>query len=514
MVSQCETRAPASFVTMRALLLMQVQPAGRAWPAIFMNVTMLDKIDFDNLIPDVYAEYRPLVRDALAFFLAELPPERAAAIAASQLRLPIGAPAAARLVSLLRHCPTLHKLGQVLARDERLDADLRSRLQRLETLPGTTEVSTVMPAIDRATAGVTGIRIAPAALAEASVAVVVPFEWSRDAGTNTTRGVFKVLKPGIRERMEQELTVWARLGEFLEERCARYGLPPLDYREIVDGVSRRLRHEVDLSYEQVHLQQAASLYQDASRVNIPELLPFCRDDVTGMGRIDGIKLTDAPQADRRQAERDAVTALIATPFLSNDPNAPFHADPHPGNLYLSDEGPLAIFDWSLVVRLGPKQRGYLTELIISGLMLDPVRACRALEALSRRSVDGPALREVAANAMRRVRWGASPGFHWLTRLLDRAVFEARVSLDEDLVLFRKAIHTLNGVLEQLSHTGGVDGVLLNQALSKYVHQATGVAPGKNQSANRALMELWWSMPATASRFWMGAWRDAMTPVRA
>src|SRR5574337_1188000 len=76
------------------------------------------------LVPAQYAAWRPLVAGGLRFFLENLPARRLSAIVAEQLTLP-AAGVAERVTALVRHCPTLHKLGQVVARDRRLAPELR-----------------------------------------------------------------------------------------------------------------------------------------------------------------------------------------------------------------------------------------------------------------------------------------------------------------------------------------------------------------------------------------------------
>jgi len=73
-----------------------------------------------ELLPPTYAEYRPLLADALLFFLVRLSPSRQQAIYEAQRALPARASRSRRLLALFRLCPTLHKLGQVVAHDKRL----------------------------------------------------------------------------------------------------------------------------------------------------------------------------------------------------------------------------------------------------------------------------------------------------------------------------------------------------------------------------------------------------------
>ena len=166
------------------------------------------------------------------------------------------------------------------------------------------------------------------------MAVVIPFriQGSTQDG-HPDRGVFKVLKPGIEDRLARELGLLQDVGGFLDERCAAFGIPPLDYREVFDQVREKLGTEVNLEGEQRHLRQASETYAYEPEVLIPRILPFCSSRVTAMERVDGHKVTE-PGAhgptDRRRLAELIVEALIAGPIWSPAPQATFHADPHAG----------------------------------------------------------------------------------------------------------------------------------------------------------------------------------------
>ena len=136
-------------------------------------------IDVSPMVPDEFAQFRPVVADAVVFFLEHLPVPRLTELAARQCDLSADASAEERLANLISQCPTLHKLGQVVARDRRLSSELRRRLQTLETMEPTTPVATVTQTIEREIGKdcACALSIDSRALAEASVAVVIPFSF-------------------------------------------------------------------------------------------------------------------------------------------------------------------------------------------------------------------------------------------------------------------------------------------------------------------------------------------------
>jgi len=461
-----------------------------------------------ELVPPDYAAYRPLVRDGLLFFLGQLPQPRLEAIVAAQFALPGNASNARRLVALFRQCPTLHKLGQVVARDRRLLPELRRRLQTLESLPSAMLGKEVLPQILRATRQVTGLKIGRRVLAEASVAQIIPFVWKAAPEGLPQAGVFKVLRPGVADRLGEELAIWPQLGDVLEERCRAYGLPQFDYRSTLEGVAHLLRHEIDLDREQAHLVWARQAYAGWPQVLIPRLYPFCTAQVTAMERVFGHKVTEAPvsAATLRCQAHLVAEALLAFPFWES---GRFHADPHAGNLILTADGRLAILDWALMTQLDKNQCETLMQLILGALSLDSVRVCRLAAELGTVR-DADALRLSVREALQQVRWGRFPGFDWLTGLFDRLASGSAVHFPEALMLFRKALLTLNGVIDDISGQASIDSVLLGSGAVHFFQNLNQRLTTQSSSRGAGIhlstwdfLESWAESPAAALRFWFG-----------
>jgi ubiquinone biosynthesis protein len=468
------------------------------------------------LLPEAYAQYRRPIVEGLRLFLSRLPGVDAAQILSDQAALPAEASPEERIVALAERCPALHKLGQILARDRRLAPELRLHLQRLESLPPATPMRTIedtlvseLGPLDRL-----GVQLDPPALAEASVAVVVPFRCAGDsARCDPERGVFKVLKPGIEERLERELGLLQDVGDLLDERCAAFGIPRLDYREVFEQVREKLGTEIDLNGEQRHLAQAAETYVDEPEVKIPRLFPFCTSRVTAMERILGHKVTEPGSHDPRDRKRLAeliVESLIAGPIWSRASRATFHADPHAGNLFVTPDRRLALLDWSLTGTLGDPERIALTQLVLGGLCLNAAQVRSALTGVAlERGVDGPALEQVVHDWLRRIRAGCFPGVTWLMGLLDDAVVRARLRAPTDLIMFRKVMLTLEGVLADVSGDVNIDEVLpaiLLRRLAAEWPRRLFAAPWsrdfETRLSNEDLALLLLRLPWTPARAWL------------
>jgi ubiquinone biosynthesis protein len=490
--------------------------------------SLLDEDVFASVLPDEYARFRRPIRGALTTFLQGLPPAHQVAVLADQAELPPTAAPAQRLAVLAGSCPALHKLGQVLARDRRLGAELRRHLQELESLPPSVPLATIRDILDRELGPLDrlGITLGPAALAEASVAVVIPFRYDRPPGGERPRdGVFKVLKPGVEERLDQELQLLERVGSYLDQRCDEFGLPHLDYQEAFEQVREKLRHEVRLDREQQHLERARDFYADEPRVHVPALFEHCTPRVTAMERLTGGKVTGhrLDSWGRRRLADLVVEALVARPVFAEADPAPFHADPHAGNLFLTADHRLGILDWSLVGWLGEPERLAIVQITLAALALDAERLAATLAGLAgQRRVDEAALGAVVRAGLRRVRQGQFPGFTWLMGLLDEAFQSARLRVGADLLLLRKALHTLEGVVADVgAGDDRIDRVLQGEFLRRLAVEWPRrwlARPDSRAFATRLsnadLTRLVLGFPWTVGQFWLDQGFDLLDHLQA
>ena len=475
-------------------------------------------IDADGLLPSHYAAYKPLLTEGLAFFLQRLSPNRQNAILTEQAALPAEASAAARLVGLMQACPTLHKLGQVVARHRHLEADLRSRLQVLESMSADGDWGLVWPVLERELAepiANSDIRLEQRALAQASVAVVVPAS-VRGEGGRPIAAVAKVLRSGVAEMLRDELDVLRDLATFLDHRAADHGLPKLDYRETFDTVVDLLAHEVRLDQEQAHLAEAKRWFAGVRDVVVPEVLPGSTPRVTVMTRVEGVKVTEvgdlAPRKRKALAET-IIDALIARSALNAGDGGLFHADPHAGNLLRTPDGRLGVLDWALVGRLNKPTLVKISQLVMGALTLDVPRCADAVVGLTGGTARLEAVRHGLHGALGAIRRGGLPGPTWLIGLLDDLVL-AGCRFSADLVLLRKSLLTLDGVVRDVSPEVSLDAVLVAAAAKAFAaewpRRATALPYSRDFAthlSNADLLQFSAAGPMTMTNFWMQTWRD-------
>ena len=482
---------------------------------------LIDEVALAALLPAGYANFARPVKEGLVVFLSGLPTAIQKSIMTEQATLPATATLSERLGLLARGCPVLHKLGQVLARDQRLAEELRRELRPLESLPPSTNFETIRAILAEELGPLEsrGITLLGPAIAEASVAVVIPF---RDTGSGSPHdGVFKVLKPGIEERLELELELLGRVGSHLDEQCAELSIPQLDYRDTFEQVRDKLRWEIRLDQEQRHLVEAAAFYKDDVDVQIPALLDHCTSRVTAMERVFGVKVTDhgldCAVDKRRLAELVsrvlvAQTSVFATesgdvPLRSSRGKSALHARRTSGNSGLELDRPSQ--------RIGADRHGTdHSERHHARCFADRGRVSGTQHAAAGQPVG---LACVVDNWLRRVRCGQLPGLTWLVGMLDEATQSARLRVGPDLMMFRKSLHTLEGVVNDL---GAEDAEIEKTLLGEFVIQFGKEWPERwfslptsrafaTRLSNIDITATILSLPLAVARFWQAEWLDVL-----
>lgn len=480
-----------------------------------MTAVLREMLESVRIVPVAYDAYRPLIVDGLMYFLEHLPTERLDSIVEEQLGLASALDSDERVIALLRRCPTLHKLGQVVGHDKGLPADIRARLQTLETMPPTVDFGAVAALIRKELGEASGVVLADGALAEGSVAVVVRFTWRDAPAGELDRGVLKVIKPGIREQLLEELAIWPDLARFLQERSNHYGLPALDFTETLDGVRSLLLNEIRLDREQDRLARAHRFYATTPTVVVPRVLSLSTPQMTAMEYIPGRKITESGlgAVERKRLARTVIEALLAAPFWSTSPDAHFHADPHAGNIFVTDDGRVAIFDWALTTELSLGQRAAVVRAMLGAATLDVRSICLAIGELGRVSDYGAVDRAVRAG-LRKIRRGTFPGFNWLTGILDELARTAAIHFPEETTLFRKSLLTLQGVAEDVSGEIAVDDVLVRSGISTFAKELPKrpLAPTMSREfgshvSNLDLINAWMAVPWLPTRYWVASLRD-------
>lgn len=180
----------------------------------------------------------------------------------------------------------------------------------------------------------------------------------------------KVLRPGVRERFARDLRAMRRGAELAE----RFSVEARRLRmvEVVDTLIRSVTMEMDLRLEAAALSELGeNTSGDADfRVPRPDWELTARDVLTAEW-IDGVRLSDLAAIDAAGHDRVALGRTVIQSFLKHTlRDGFFHADMHPGNLFVDPAGRLVAVDGGIMGRLGLKERRFLAEILLGFITRD------------------------------------------------------------------------------------------------------------------------------------------------
>lgn len=442
-----------------------------------------DLLSVEKLVPETYANWRPLIHRSMAFVASHISNERLAPKIVQQIELPPDTPAEIRLGLVIAKTPGLQKLGQVLARTRRLSPSLREELQKLEnSISDVTPeevheivVRQLTPCIDAYQ-----VQLAPELLCEASVSAILKFTWFNPTSGKREAGVFKVIKPHVPECYAEDLKLLRDLAEHLAAGGREYEFASREVADTLDEVCLLLAREVDFRKEQATLAEVGRVYRHKG-AHAPKPIPeLCSDTITAMSFERGVKVTDACRARplfRRHIASQIVGALIADPMFSSEDDAVFHADPHAGNmLYDAAKKELIVLDWALTTRLSREQRRQLALLMIKMTFRDVAGVRSAIYALASEANGSDQSHTQIVDRCVKAYFEALPlacslGALDAMRLLEQIGIEG-VRFPGSLVLIRKSMFTLDGVLRDVvGDDVRIDTIVAGEFMSRWFKRA-------------------------------------------
>jgi len=175
----------------------------------------------------------------------------------------------------------------------------------------------------------------------------------------------KVQRPGIREGIAEDLEALRDLARFMDRHSslgARYEL-----EKTVETFGRTLVAELDYRREAQNLTRLSENLERFERIVVP--LPvegFTTERVLTMELVEGRKITDLDPLTALDIDGTALADELFRAYLHQVViDGFFHADPHPGNVFLTDDGRVALLDLGMVGLIPPGMRDGLFRLLMA-----------------------------------------------------------------------------------------------------------------------------------------------------
>ena len=348
--------------------------------------------------------------------------------------------------------PIFVKFGQILStRRDLLPDDIAEELallqDRVQPFPGTQARALIEKAYGQPIAQIFA-KFDETPLASASIAQV-------HAATlpDGTEVVVKVVRPNIRRAIRNDVSLLYYIAG-LAERYWKEGrrLRPV---EVIHEFETTILDELDLLREAANASQLRRNFIDSNMLYIPEVYwPQCRREVMVMERIHGAPISDIAKLrsqgiDLKMLAERGVEIFFTQVFRHNF----FHADMHPGNIFVGPDGRYLAVDFGIMGTLSPSDQRYLAENFLAFFRRDYRRVAELhvesewVPADTRVDEFESAIRTVCEPIFERPLRDISFG-HLLLRLFQTAR-RFNMEVQPQLVLLQKTLLNIEGLGRQL-----------------------------------------------------------------
>lgn len=193
--------------------------------------------------------------------------------------------------------------------------------------------------------------------------------------------IVKVKRPGIEQVVEQDIKVLKKIIPF----AMKFVDPNLRYsaEAMLAQFIETIHEEMDYTIELQNLKTIRRNFRDYPKVIIPSVLEdYSSKNILTMEYIPGIKITNVKALEEAGVNRAQLVVrahkVFFTMLLRHEM---FHADPHPGNIAVTNDGSLILYDFGMVGKLDQKTRLKLIRLYLALVEKDPSRTVNAMDDL-------------------------------------------------------------------------------------------------------------------------------------
>lgn len=193
---------------------------------------------------------------------------------------------------------------------------------------------------------------------------------THNAVLNNGRNVIlKIQRPNIQNKVEVDLEILDNIAHLAEERnlFSRFIKPT----QIIEEFKNSIKKEMDFNQEVSNMKRFRNNFNNNSRIVVPEVIDrLSSERLIVMEKIKGKKLSEVSLNVKKERDFKAgflaelgAKALMKQVLIDGF----FHADPHPGNIFIIDKDKIAYIDFGLMGQLTPEMRDYLAVLFFAVL---------------------------------------------------------------------------------------------------------------------------------------------------
>ncbi|TCO72651.1 ABC1 kinase family protein [Marinisporobacter balticus] len=263
--------------------------------------------------------------------------------------------------------PTFVKIGQILStRPDVLPDEYIHEFEKLQDRVKTEKYEDVKAIIEKELGSAIKNLFAhfdPEPIASASMAQV-----HLACTENGEQVVLKIQRPNVKEAMLSDIALLKRLmkiGKFVPQKHV------IDFQEVVDELGRTMQQELDFSNEVKNIEHFHKNHKEASYIICPKVYKeYTTSNILGMEYIKGIKINNVDELKKKGYNLKDLAKKLADNYVKQIfKDGFFHADPHPGNIFICDKK-IAYIDFGMMGFLDKNMKNKLNDLLYAAATRD------------------------------------------------------------------------------------------------------------------------------------------------
>jgi len=261
--------------------------------------------------------------------------------------------------------------------------------------------------------------------------------------------VFKVQRPNLKELFITDLGIMQQIAGLLQKN--KNWSRGRNWVEIAKECRKVLMKELDFNCEAQYAARFRQQFLDDENVEVPEVIwDMSSEKVLCLSYLEGIKISDLEKLQSQEIDLAKIAEIGAISYLKQLVNYGFfHADPHPGNLAVSNKGKLIFYDFGMMGNISNNLQIRLGGMVKAAALRDASSLVSQLQqaGLISKDIDvGPVRRLVRLMLKEALTPPFSSNiFEKLSGDLYELVYETPFQLPVDLIFVMRALSTFEGV---------------------------------------------------------------------
>jgi len=198
------------------------------------------------------------------------------------------------------------------------------------------------------------------------------------AKLNDNPVIVKVRRPNIEKIIELDIDMLKRIARVAEVNIP--GVRERNPQDLIDTFARNIYKEIDFLNELANAEKFRENHSRDPRIKIPRIFrELSSSKILVQEYIDGIKITEINKLKENGINPKIIAQNGADIFLKQILiDGFFHADPHPGNIFVTKDGIIVPIDFGMVGRINPQMREQLVNLVLGVIKHDPRKIARVI----------------------------------------------------------------------------------------------------------------------------------------